>query len=157
MLGFKLSHGQESNIRGITLVLLPFLYSGLNLGNKVKWKRLYTQFSIIAKAGSHNYPSHYRDALHHCLSKTSLLLFLAAAVTLKVESTWNQRLKVRDQIKVRWHAQMQKLHEKEEMVRKNTLSAGLTFRNYMNQVEMEKLKEISLIFVANSNCMNIET
>ena len=52
---------------------------------------------------------------------------------------------------------MQKLHEKEEMVRKNTLSAGLTFRNYMNQVEMEKLKEISLIFVANSNCMNIET
>ena len=28
---------------------------------------------------------------------------------------------------------MQKLHEKEETVRKNTLSAGLTFRNSMNQ------------------------
>ena len=104
MLGFKLSHGQENNIRGITLVLLSFLYSGLNSGNKVKWKRLYTQFSIIAKAGSHNYPFHYHDAFHHCLSKTSLLLLFAAAVTLKMKSTWNQRLKVRDQIKVRWRA-----------------------------------------------------
>lgn len=78
MLGFKLLYGQESNIREITLVLLSFVYSGLNLGNKVKWKRLYTQFSIIAKAGSLNYPFHYRDALHRCPGKTSSLLFDAA-------------------------------------------------------------------------------
>lgn len=29
--------------------------------------------------------------------------------------------------------QMQKLHEKEEVVRRNVLSAELTFRNSMNQ------------------------
>lgn len=64
MLGFKLVNGQESNIKDIILLLLSLLYNDFNSSNKVKWKRHYTRFSITTKAGSHNYPFHYRNTSH---------------------------------------------------------------------------------------------